>query len=152
MSAFNMSRGNEVCDINSHTLFGEASVCNFLLWNLQHVPTKLISCVPLAGWDVLDLATRLMWTHDLIYGGGQCVSEGRKICRGAVRRPAAVIQETGWCHFDREQRGPCWCQWGARHSDKLCSSSLSLCYSPSLSVALPHNLLLSQSCLVHLSH
>ena len=34
-----------------------------------------ISCVSAVGLDILDLVTRLMWTHDLIYGGGQRVSE-----------------------------------------------------------------------------
>lgn len=91
--------------------------CNF--------PTKLVSCVPPAGRDILDLVTRLMRTHDLIYGGGHCVSEGE----GFTEAPSGGRQQwfrASWCHFDREQRGPCWCQRGARHTDKPHSSSLFL--------------------------
>lgn len=36
-------------------------------------------------------------------------------------RPSGGQQQrfrTGLCHFDREQRGPCWCQQDTRHPDE----------------------------------
>lgn len=137
---------NEVWDINSYS------------WGRRRLRLLIVQCTACAykayflwaAWDILDPVTCLMCAHNLIYGEGQRVSEGKEIRRGVVRRSAPVIQETGWCHFDREQRGPCWCQREARHPDKLGSSSLPLYYSLSLSP--PHNLWRSQLWLVYLSH
>lgn len=105
------------------TLFGGASVCSVFLCNLQHVPNQFVSSA--AGWDVLDLVTHLMWTHGLIYTG-VAVS----VWKGDSQRRSEALSgdlqhwlRAGWCHVDREQRGPCWCQHGARYSEQLCSPS-----------------------------
>lgn len=54
-------------------------------WCLQYilVQQKTYFLCPLTEQDILDLVTRRLWDHDLIYVcGGQCVRRG--IHRGAL--------------------------------------------------------------------
>lgn len=82
-------------------------------------------------------------TRSDLWGGSVC-QWGRGIHRGAVSRPGRQQWfRTGWCHFDREQRGPCRCQRGARHSEPP-PPSPSLSFNGLTSQFLPF--------LVHLSH
>lgn len=158
MVTSSMSRGNEVYVINSlnqqnqnqiKSLFGGAGVCSLFLSNL-HVPMKLISCVGLAGWDILDLVSRLMWTHDLMYAGSVCQWGERDSQR---RRQEASSSDSGLLHVTlTENREGHVGVSGEPDTQTSPVPPPSPSTTISLLMALPHSLFFSQSCFVHLSH
>lgn len=97
-------------------------------WCLQYilVQQKTYFLCPLTEQDILDLVTRRLWDHDLIYVEVSVSGEGfTEAPSTAGSSDSGLVDVT----FDREQKGPCWCQRGARHSNKPFSSSLSQhCY------------------------
>lgn len=141
-----MSRGNEVCDINSHGLFGWS-------WCLQLLILQFTAFCYEAYFLCPPSRTRhpgSCYPSDVDAWSDLCWGLGSVIHRGAVRRPAAVIQDWLMSLWQRTERA----MLVSAGSQTLLQDLLLL--PPSLSVTIslsvPHSLLLSLSCLVHLSH
>lgn len=119
------------------------AIYSISLWSLFPVSPQQDK----TSWTLLPVRCgHMIWS--MVGGWGQCVVERERF----TEAPSAGRQQwfrTGWCHFDREQRGHVGVSGEPDTPTRPAPPpSLSATISPSV----PHSLLLSQSCLVHLSH
>lgn len=133
------------------SLFGGAGVCSAFSYNLQRVAAKLVSCVPPAGRDILDLVTRLMWTHELVYGGvGVSMRERdsqRRHQEEAGSGDSGLVDVT----LTENREGHVGVS-GEPDTPTRSAPPPSPSTAITLVMALTHSLFLSQPCFVRLSH